>query len=290
MVSLPSISIVVPNYNGAATLDATLRCLVDQQYPGLEIIVVDGGSTDGSVEIIRKFEPHLAWWVSEKDGGQSEALNKGLVRCTGEIVNWLCSDDLLTPGALKLVGEKFAADPSMDVLVGSCEKVSIKGDWSSMWKSDAGRIELMPCCNPIPQSSCFFRRRLLVRRPPVDETLHYTMDFELWCYFKSQGARFVVYDEVLSIFQFSDNNKTAVGGMKIIDEIQRVYQRYAAERVPLTFWHRHLRFPVERIRQKYRHPVVLYLTRCYMGPLTRVLGWVYGQKRVKAMSWQWVRL
>jgi glycosyltransferase involved in cell wall biosynthesis len=290
MVSLPSISIVVPNYNGAATLGATLQCLVDQQYPGLEIVVVDGGSTDGSTEIIKKFEPHLAWWVSEKDGGQSEAINKGLARCTGEIVNWLCSDDLLTPGALEIVGEKFAADPSMEVLVGSCKKVSIKGDWSSLWKSDARRIELMPCCNPIPQSSCFFRRRLLVRKPAVDESFHYTMDFELWCYFKSQGARFGVCDEVLSLFQFSDNNKTAVGGKKIIDEIQRVYKRYAGERVSLVFWHRHFRFPVERFRQKYRNPVVFHLTRCYLGPLTRVLGLFYGLDRAKAMNWQWMWL
>ncbi|MGA3067569.1 MAG: glycosyltransferase family 2 protein [Tepidisphaeraceae bacterium] len=286
---MPSISIVVPNYNGAATLAATLRCLVDQQYPGLEIIVVDGGSTDGSAEIIKAFEPHLAWWVSEKDGGQSEALNKGLARCTGEIVSWLCSDDLLTPGALGIVGEKFAADPSMDVLVGACKKVSIKGDWSSLWKCDAGRIELMPCCNPIPQSSCFFRRRLLARKPAVDESYHYTMDFELWCYFKSRGVRFGVCDEVLSLFQFSDNNKTAVGGKKIIDEFQRIYKTYVAERVPLIFWQRYFKFPVERIRQRYRNRAVFYLTRCYTGPLTRLLGLFYGRRRADAMNWEWIK-
>ena len=178
----------------------------------------------------------------------------------------------------------------MDVLVGSCKKVSIKGDWSSLWKSDARRIELMPCCNPIPQSSCFFRRQLLVRKPPLDESFHYTMDFELWCYFKSQGARFGVCDEVLSLFQFSDNNKTAVGGKKIIDEFQRIYKRYVTERIPLIFWQRHFKFPVERIRQKYRNPVVFYLTRCYTGPLTRLLGLFYGRQRANAMNWEWVKL
>jgi hypothetical protein len=148
----------------------------------------------------------------------------------------------------------------------------------------------MPCCNPIPQSSCFFRRRLLERKPAVDETYHYTMDFELWCYFKSRGAKFGVCDDVLSIFQFNDNNKTAVGGTKIIDEIERVYKCYTTERIPLIFWQRHFKFPVERIRQKYRNPFVFYLTRCYTGPLTRVLGLVYGRQRANAMNWEWVKL
>src|SRR4051812_2492768 len=95
MASLPSISIVVPNYNSGATLEATLVSLLNQNYPHLEILVIDGGSTDGSIEVIRKYEKQLAYWVSEKDCGQSHAINKGLARCTGDVVNWLCSDDFL---------------------------------------------------------------------------------------------------------------------------------------------------------------------------------------------------
>src|SRR5689334_12013167 len=93
------------------TIGAAVQSLADQNYPNLENFVVDGGSTDDSVEVIKRFEPHLTWWVSEKDRGQSHAINKGFARATGEVVNWLCSDDLLTPGALDVVGRHFAESP-----------------------------------------------------------------------------------------------------------------------------------------------------------------------------------
>ena len=95
----PVISVVVPNFNGAATLADTLASLVEQDYPHKEILVVDGGSTDASVHIIQRYAEHIAWWVSEKDNGQSSAINKGLARAKGQVVNWLCSDDRLEKGA-----------------------------------------------------------------------------------------------------------------------------------------------------------------------------------------------
>src|SRR5260370_24023128 len=117
--ALPSISIVVPNFNGGATLEATLVSLIEQNYPGLEILVADGGSTDNSVEVIRKYESHIAWWVSEKDRGQANAINNGFLQAKGEIVNWLCSDDVLLPNALLTVGRVFGAEPEIDVVAGA---------------------------------------------------------------------------------------------------------------------------------------------------------------------------
>ena len=96
--SWPAISIVTPSYNQAAFLEATIQSILSQNYPRLQYLVIDGGSTEGSIDIIRKYAASLDYWVSEKDRGQSHAINKGLARCTGEIFNWINSDDLLMPG------------------------------------------------------------------------------------------------------------------------------------------------------------------------------------------------
>ncbi len=282
---IPSISIVVPNYNGGATIDATLRSLIDQDYARLEILVVDGGSTDDSLEIIRRYEQHITWWVSEKDRGQSHAINKGFARATGEIVNWLCSDDVLLPGALPKIARAFAENPAADVVVGS-SKITYP-DPRLNWLRTASplSIELLPCTNRIPQPACFYRRSLLRRRPPLDETLHYTMDLELWAHFVASGARWHFIPDVLSEIRFSETNKTAVGGIKITREIETVYKRYVKERVPLTFWHRLLRYPLERVRR--RHPGRLFglVYYPYQASMILLLAPFYGFRRVRWMGW-----
>lgn len=179
--ALPSVSIVVPNFNGGATIEATLVSLIEQNYPGLEILVADGGSTDNSVEIIRKYESHLAWWVSEKDRGQANAINKGFLRAKGEIVNWLCSDDVLLPNALQTVGRIFAAEPEIDVVAGSTlEHFSDGRCQDRLFKASKELIDILPVSNPCSQPSCFYRKRLIqTRATALDESYHYAMDTEL---------------------------------------------------------------------------------------------------------------
>lgn len=109
----PAISLVTCSFQQGKYLEQTLRSVLDQGYPGLEYIVIDGGSTDRSIDIIREYEPALSYWVSEPDRGQTDALVKGFRRATGEILGWLCSDDLLLPGALHAVGEFFARHPDV---------------------------------------------------------------------------------------------------------------------------------------------------------------------------------
>lgn len=123
------ISIVVPSYQQGRFLAATLDSLLAQKDPDLEILVVDGGSRDESVAVIERYAPHLAWWVSEKDRGQSDAINKGFARATGEWLGWLNSDDLLLPGALATVREHIRAQPEIDWWTGSGHFISAEGQW-----------------------------------------------------------------------------------------------------------------------------------------------------------------
>lgn len=284
---MPTITIIVPNLNGGATIGRTLQSLVDQDYPGLEILVVDGGSTDNSVDVIRQYQQHITWWVSEKDLGQANAINKGFAKATGEIVNWLCSDDYYPQDALKIVGREFAEHPDVDIVAGACQLIyDLEPLRNRIEQPTEEKFSVMPCCNPIPQPSCFFRRSLLRRKPPLNETLHYLMDFELWNHFISNGAKWRLISDVLSEWPLSGKNKIAAGGVKITLEFEEIYNRYTHERIPATFWHRRLRYPLERVRR--RHPgllfgfLIYYPWQCLM---ILILSPFYGFKRMRWMNW-----
>lgn len=292
MATLPSLSIVVPNYQGGATIGRTLECLLDQKYPGLEILVIDGGSTDNSVQVIRQYEKHLAYWVSEKDRGQSHAINKGFARCQGEIVNWLCSDDRLTDGALLKVGQVFADDPTADVVAGAgifiYEKEGREYAPPLTLTPTLERISLIPCCNPIIQPSCYYRRKLLARPLPVTEDYHYAMDMELWAWFVSRKAQWHCLTDVLSINVNDGRNKSSVGGMKFAKEMARLYRTYhPKERISLMFWQEHLRNPLHVYVSKHPRRWQTWRLRLWLERLDRWLGRYYGPDRVKALDWRW---
>lgn len=286
MPDLPVISIIVPNLNGGVTLARALDSLLEQRYPELEILVVDGGSTDNSLDVIKRYEPHLGWWVSEKDKGQAHAINKGLQRCRGSVVNWLCSDDVLLPGALDFVGRFFAGHPETDVLAGAGEIVfesSPKKNY--VCRPEPRHLQLMPAYNGIMQQSCFWRTALHRRQPLLDESYNYSMDSELWCYFRSVGARWDLVPEVMSRFIISGTNKTATGGGKAADELERVYKTYASERIPLSMWYRRFRYPFERILRRdrglVRRAILGIIQTCWM----LLLMPFYGYGRVRHISW-----
>jgi glycosyltransferase involved in cell wall biosynthesis len=288
----PSIGIVTPSYNQGEFIEQTIRSVLLQGYPRLEYVVIDGGSTDNSADVIRKYAPWLTHWVSERDRGQSHAINKGFARLGADVVNWLNSDDILAAGALQKVGQAFAAMAETDVVVGRC-RYEYLFDPAANHLDQPGptpeRLALMPVITALTQPSCFYRRTLLDRPQPIDESLHVKMDYDLWCYFHSRGARWRIIDEVLSVFQFSGRNKSLTDTETAIRELDLVYRRYCGERIPLTFWCRRLRHPIESLQVRYQHVPLL------RKPLTALLHlyiWLlspfYGSDRVRAMSWRWI--
>jgi len=177
----PLISIVTPSFNQAAFLEETLRSVAQQDYPRVEHIVIDGGSTDGSVDIIKRHAAGLAAWVSEKDRGQSHAINKGLARAQGDVLTWLNSDDTLLPGALAAVGEVFAAHPEIDLVYGDFVYTDVAGNTlRRRHLFDTISYESLLYHDYLGQPALFFRRSLLETVGPLDETLHYCMDWDLF--------------------------------------------------------------------------------------------------------------
>ena len=117
-MNYPRISIVTPSFNQGKYIEQTIQSVLSQNYPNLEYIIIDGGSTDGTVEIIKKYEQQLTYWISEPDKGQTDAINKGFAKCTGEIFNWINSDDYYSPNSLHIVAEVFSENPTAKVVCG----------------------------------------------------------------------------------------------------------------------------------------------------------------------------
>lgn len=179
-----SISIVTCSYQQGKYLDATIRSVLDQRYEPLEYIIIDGGSTDQSVEIIKRHEPHLAYWVSEKDKGQTHALSKGFARSHGEIMGWLCSDDLLLPDALHRVSAYFEAHPEADFVFGDALWIDAEGRYIRPKKEMPWhKFITLYAHNYLAQPSCFWRRSLFDKVNGLDDAWHLCMDFDLWLRF-----------------------------------------------------------------------------------------------------------
>lgn len=277
----PRISVVVPSYNQGQYLEETLRSILLQNYPNLELLVMDGGSSDNSVEIVRRYEPWLRGWVSERDKGQSDAINKGFARSTGEIFNWICSDDLLKPGALHTVAQAFCEKPGYDVVAGACYCAYENApERSGVCSHHSDRFARNPYAFTIWQPSCFFRRDMVKRPHLVLPHLHYCMDRELWCHLWSVGAKWKWCSEVLSVNRFTGANKSMVGREKIMDELDLIYRTYIGGLVPLTFWLRKLWLPLVQTHKNHPGAAVRAVSRLCSGALSLSLKAIYPADRV----------
>jgi len=175
----PKVSIVTPSYNQGLFLEETIRSLLLQGYPDLEYIIIDGGSTDGSVEIIKKYQKWLTSWVSEPDRGQAHAINKGFRKATGEILAWLNSDDTYEPDAIASAVTEML-NHRLDMVYGNASIVDECGNETSEMAPPDFELEHLLFNCFIPQQSTFFRRSVIESVGPINEDFHYAMDYDLW--------------------------------------------------------------------------------------------------------------
>lgn len=180
MADLPLISVVVNSFNQAEFLEQTLRSVLDQDYPRVELLVVDGGSTDGSLEIIQRYANQIRWWVSEKDSGQAQGINKGLQRATGEITAWLNSDDFYYPGTLRKAAEAFALHPEAGLIYGDVMAVDSNGKPFHRMKTGDVQVDELMTFHILNQPGVFMRRSILKSAGYLDPSYHYLLDHQLW--------------------------------------------------------------------------------------------------------------
>jgi glycosyltransferase involved in cell wall biosynthesis len=254
---LPSITIVTPSYNQGVFLEDTIRSVLSQEYPRLQYIVIDGGSTDNSRDIIRRHADRLDYWTSEPDTGQSSALNKGFSRATGELLGWVNSDDLLAPGALQLIGKYFEDNPGHivagDVAVFQDGADSLLRVIRQRHLTASRMIAGWTGKAVYSQPGVYFPRKAFVECGGIDESLHWVMDRDLMI--RMLRRTDVAYiGQVVAYARLHPNAKTCAQAGRQVAEAYKVYQRY---------W----RQLSDRHESWYRLASVYGLSRCLAGRL-----------------------
>jgi glycosyltransferase involved in cell wall biosynthesis len=233
MSDFPRISVITPSYNQGEYIENTIRSVLNQNYPALEYIVIDGGSSDRTVEILKKYEERIKW-VSESDRGQAHAINKGLRRVTGDVIAYLNSDDSYEPGALHAVGEFFSTHPGASWLTGKCRIVDAQGAeirklvtrYKNFWLClKSYRVLLV--LDYVSQPATFWRRGVFEKIGGFDETLHYTMDYD---FSLRVGREFNLWtlDRYLASFRIHPNSKGTTATKEHFDSDLEVARRYTS--------------------------------------------------------------
>jgi glycosyltransferase involved in cell wall biosynthesis len=222
-MNFPKISIVIPSYNQGQYLEETILSVVNQRYSNIELFVIDGGSSDNSIDVIRKYEQHLTWWVSEKDKGQSEAINKGLSKATGEIITWINSDDLLIEGSLHKVAAHFSDLPEGTGLIHG-GVIKFKGN-----EVLETRLTYLPPClesylsgMAFSQPSAFFKKKFLDVVGFLDNDLHYGMDYDLFMRL-ALVCNFHPVRDLFAKYRLHDQSKSVSENSKFIGDWKKIF-------------------------------------------------------------------
>lgn len=226
------LSLVTPCYNSAAYLEETIQSVLSQNVPYLEYVIIDGGSKDGTVEIIRRYEDRLAFWLSEPDRGQTDALNKGFPRLTGDIVAFINADDVFVPGALTRVLAAFEKSPETDIVYGGVEWIDAQSKKTGEHLGDISSLEEVLNIYDVwwgkrqwVQPEVFWRRALKEKVGAFDESYHLAFDFEYWVRCFRAGARVQRIPDPVVQFRLHAQQKSTAAA-KAADEIRAIVRRH----------------------------------------------------------------
>jgi len=219
------VTIVTPSFNQAPYLEATIQSVLIQDYPEIEYFIMDGGSTDGSLEIIKKYADKLAGWVSEPDKGQTDAINKGFARATGDVLAWLNSDDTYEPGAVTQAVELLAQHPEISMIYGDCNYIDEAGRVIGRFPAaQTDYRRLREGYVHIPQQASFFRADLVRRVGQLDPTFYFAMDYDLWVRL-AKIAPLLYVPHLWANFRLHRDAKTITADDRCWPEMLRVHYR-----------------------------------------------------------------
>jgi len=232
---LPRVSLVTPSYNAEPYLRAAIDSVLGQDYPNIEFLVMDGGSTDGTVELLREYEDRLSW-VSEKDAGQADAIARGFEKTTGSILGWLNADDVLKPGAIRTVVDTFLAHPEVALVYGNADFIDAKGQIIGPCTvvEPHSLNRLLHYGDYIIQPAAFFSRESYQSVGGLDKSLNWAMDWDLWIRL-DQKFELLYIEKTMASYRWLGSNKTAEGGFDRIEEVEAVARRYGCKGLPAYF-------------------------------------------------------
>jgi GT2 family glycosyltransferase len=235
LMQKPRISVVTPSYNQGEFIEQTIQSVLDQNYSNLEYVIIDGGSTDNSIDIIRKYERHLAFWVSEADRGAADAIAKGFGRITGSIMAYLNSDDVYMPGALNAAAERFSGS-NADLVYGNAQWIDSQG-------STIGERRQTPFNASgylyggfdLQQPTTFWKREIYQKVGGMDPSFHFTFDTDLFFRFIAAGARFSHIRQLMAGFRIHPTSKSSTQWARCEQELKRLRET-------------HLRYPISSVQ------------------------------------------
>ena len=225
MIAQPLVSIITPSFNQARYIEATIQSVLMQDYPNIEYIIVDGGSQDGTVDVIKKYEGRIAWWVSEQDKGQTDAINKGFARAQGQILAWLNSDDTYEPGAISAAVRYLQEHPEVGMVYGDCNFINEDGYVIGKFGSAQTDYRLLrQGYAHIPQQTMFFRADLWKQVGPLDPSFYFAMDYDLWTRLATRTELKYV-PQTWANFRLHTTGKTIMADDRCWPEMVRVHYR-----------------------------------------------------------------